>query len=192
MTAILLALLLDWSATATAQARARLDSEWTAVLAAEKTFGRWRVEYRQRAYDGDWVIRIGGWTYFVRRGELICRQQGTDFITCANGDFVELRAARIARHAAATQPVLTLAVARALHRAIFGTTLAIDERGRAVIETVVSTPAAAERTSRRYRVRARVTASGYELEAPQLVEEYAETCAAIHGCHSTHWTCRRR
>ena len=191
MTAIFLALLLDWSGTATAQVRAQLDSQWTAVLSADKTFGSWRVEYRERVYEGDWIVKIGAWTYFVRGRGVVCRQQGSEYITCGKDDFVELRTARIVRRPT-TPPPMTLAIARVLHRAIFGTTIAIDERGRALIETTVSTPAAEQRTSRRYRVRARVTATGYVLEPPELVEEYAETCHAIHGCHSTHWTCRRR
>jgi hypothetical protein len=107
--------------------------------------------------------------------------------------FVPLAKARVEVREAERQPTITLRMMRQLHRAVFGRrAIAIDGVGHATVETIVSTPDAEKRTSRRYRVRVVVTTQSFTLAAPELLEQYEETCLPVHSCHSTHWSCRRR
>jgi hypothetical protein len=192
MTHLIFVILLEWSATATSQVRDRLTAEWTQLVAADKTFGTWAVTMHGRTFEGDWVVRhTDGWTYYLRGGDVRCRQQGNDYVTCRGRDFVPLAEARIEVRRAAKQPPITVAILRTMHRAIWNKTLDVDDRGRTTIETIVSEPPSDRRTSRRYRVGATLSAQSFSLDAPQLVEEFLESCIANHGCHSTHWHCQR-
>jgi hypothetical protein len=86
---------------------------------------------------------------------------------------------------------MTLGLLRVLQRGLFGNSLAIDTKGHAVIETIVSTPNAETRTSWRYRANATFSVDGFTIETPQLVEQYQETCYGVSGCYEMHWTCQR-
>lgn len=169
------------SAAATASLRQRLNREWQAIVDADKAFG-WRVVYRGTSVTGDWVIHLGGWRYFFKDGMVRCRLQTDQYMTCGSGDSV-----KPVWSVSGRTPAVTMATLRALHRGIWG-----GKDLAPVLETIVSTPDADTRTSRRYRATVTLTTTGFALGEPQLVEEYDETCYAIHGCHATHWSCTRR
>jgi len=181
-------------ADATDAIRARLQIEWQALVAA-RHFGAWKVTYRGATYRGDHVVVMGGWTYLLAGDERRCQIQSDQYLTCGRGDFEDIRSRKAPVWSAAPVPAQTVAALRRAHRALFDRTLAIDVDkqggGHATVETVVSTPDGATRTSRRYRAAITLTARDFEVGEPQLVEQYAETCYGINGCHATHWTCTR-
>lgn len=181
-------------ADATEALRGRLRAEWQSLVDA-RHHGAWTLAYRGVRHTGDRVVALGGWTYFLAGERARCRIQGAEYLTCGTGDAEDLRGRRTPVWSAAPAAPSTVASLRRAHRALWGKTLAIEIDpqgvGRATIETVVSTPAAATRTSRRYRAVVTVTAQGFAVGAPQLVEEYEETCHGVNGCHATHWTCTR-
>lgn len=171
------------------QIRERLRSEWQSVVDAAKSVG-WQVQVQGRRYEGDWVVHLGGWTYLFAQGTVRCRMSGSKYLSCDDKDFVETVTARIAINTD-PQRAPTLADVRMLQRGIFGKGLAVGANGKAVIETIVSTPNAEIRTSRRYQASATFTERGFAIDAPRLVEAYREQCYAVHGCHTTHLSCVR-
>lgn len=181
-------------ADATEAIRARLRSEWQALVAA-RHFGPWKLTYRGVTYRGDRVVELAGWTYFLAGDERRCQIQSGEYLTCGRGDFEQVVGRKTPGWSAAPAPAPTVAVLRRVHRALFGATLAIEVDkqgvGHATIDAVVSTPDAPARTSRRYRATVTLTARDFQVGEPQLVEQYAETCYGINGCHATHWTCTR-
>lgn len=170
------------------QLRERLRTEWQSVVDAEKSSG-WRVQLPGARFEGDWVVRLGGWTYLFAGGRVRCRVQASDAVTCDGKDFVDLAKARITLRGTSRTP--TFAELRVLQRGIFGDDLAITPAGKATVETIVSTPPAETRTSSRYRAAATFTVHGFTVAPPRLVETYRERCFAVNGCHATHWSCQR-
>lgn len=170
------------------QLRERLRTEWQSVVDAEKSIG-WRVELRGARLEGDWVVRLASWTYLFAGGRVRCRVQASDAVTCDGKDFVELAQARLTFRDKSRTP--TFAELRVLQRGIFGDGLAVTPDGKATVETIVSTPPADTRTSRRYRAAATFTVRGFAVDPPRLVETYRERCFAVNGCHATHWSCQR-
>jgi hypothetical protein len=170
------------------QVREQLETRWQLVVDAKKSIG-WRVELRSARYEGDWVVRLGSWTYLFARGRVRCRVQADIAVTCNGQDFVELAKARITYREKSRAP--TFAELRALQRGIFGGGFAVTPDGKTTVETIVSSPPADTRTSSRYRAAATLTVRGFTVEEPRLVETYRERCFAVNGCHDTHWSCQR-
>ena len=173
---------------ATAQLHGRFQREWQDLIDALKWSG-WRIQYRGTTYSGDLAVHLSGWRYFFDRGRLRCSIQTDEYMFCDNG-------ASVAPQWTASEVSPGMSVERLiqLRRALGYPPLAIAttrDSGRAIVETVVSTRDAPSRTSRRYRAELTLTDKGFALGPPQRVEEYAETCVAVNGSESTHWTCRR-
>lgn len=181
-------------ADATEAIRGRLQNEWQSLVAA-RHLGAWSLVYRGVRHAGDRVVVMGGWTYFLAGAERRCQLQTDQYLTCGSGDFEDIRGRKAPVWTARPAAAPTVAELRAVHRALYGRTLAIEldkqGLGRASIETIVSTPAADRRTSRRYRAAITVTAQSFAVGAPELVEEYEETCYGVNGCHDVHWSCTR-
>ena len=165
-----------------------MQTEWQSVVDAEKSIG-WRVQLPGARFEGDWVVRLGVWTYLFAGGRVRCRVQATDAVTCDGKDFVELAKATITFRGKSRTP--TFAELRVLQRGIFGDGLAVTPEGKATVETIVSTPPADTRTSWRYRAAAKFTVRDFAVDPPRLVETYRERCSAVSGCHATHWSCQR-
>lgn len=170
------------------QIRERLQSEWQAVVDAEKSLG-WQITAKGRRYEGDWVVRLGGWTYLFADGAVRCRISADD-LSCNNEDFVKVGDARIVIRSNAPRE-MRFANIRMLQRGIFGKALGVGADAKAEIETIISTPDAEQRTSRRYRAYVTFTTRGFAMDPPRLVETYREQCYPNHGCHSVHWHCSR-
>jgi hypothetical protein len=184
-------------ADATEHIRAHLRTRWQPIVDAEKTFGTWRVTFGGKQYSGQWVVRLDAWTYFVDGDKAVCTIQGgeTEYLSCGSGESVSPKG-RIAIAAASRQPAMSIETLRMLDRAVYRSD---DLRmkiakgaGRGTLETVLSTPEKeGKRTSKRYRAKVSYFVDGFAVEPAELVEEYEEMCFAIHGCHSTHWSCNR-
>lgn len=204
--------------TATAQVRVRLQQLWQELVTSSRSHGRWRVVVRGATLGGDWVVHVGRYSYLLDGGSVRCSVQWAEavdapaYLMCGERDAVELQwsattsaaplqtggkvSGRIEVTADARQPPLDVALLAKLSRAIVGPQLAITiDRGgigHAVVETIVSTPPASTgRQSWRYAVDVRLTATGFAIGLPRLVEHYAETCMSVQGCHDVYWTCVR-
>ena len=181
-------LVAGWADLVTKQIDDKLQTEWQSIVTSSRTYGTWHIGPKQ----GNWVVKLGGWTYLLDDRGVRCNIDAATGYQICDGAHTD---APLTFEAAAQQPIATVARLRALHKALFnnGLTIDIDAQGvgHATLEAVVHTPNAQARTSRRYLVRATLTATGYTLEVPQFVEQFDEKCYAVNGCHDTYWTCTR-